>query len=270
MPEFAMAARFLYVVLGQDWCEQKITFRDKPDEWMHNRKGDTSIGRIVYGHRVVRLANAFFTLLEQRAKGFDTLRQRLQTRATKPCFVEAEIASLLVYNGFEVEIIGETGVRGDDFDLSAAKDGVVLSVEVTAKQDGPLTVQTIINTLRAKRTQVPAHRPAVLYIQVPPEWMRDTQRAQNIFTQAFCEFFKRSRRFNAFVLVWEEVLPFMGGGFPQMFWWGCYCNNPRHPYPYMQLIEPIARPDGHPGIAHSFFDALKRSEAKLLALGKSA
>src|SRR5207244_5450332 len=44
--EHAMAARLLTLFFGYDWYQQKIAFRDDPDEWMHNQKGDTGTNRI--------------------------------------------------------------------------------------------------------------------------------------------------------------------------------------------------------------------------------
>ena len=177
--------------------------------------------------------------------------------------METEIASLLAYNGFELEIIEETGIRGNDFDLAATKEGITFSIEVTAKEDGPLTVKTISNTLNNKRTQVPPDRPAVLYIRIPAEWMRDTSVAQPIFTEAFSEFCLKSSRFNAMVLVWEEVTPFLNGGLMQMHIWACYNHIPRHLHSEVYLMEPVEAPDGRKLLAHSFFDFLKSVQAKL-------
>jgi hypothetical protein len=71
------------------------------------------VRRLVYTHRVVRLANALFTLLLGKAigkaKGFDVLRERLRRPNTEPSFAEAEIASL-ARNGFDIEIVKETGI----------------------------------------------------------------------------------------------------------------------------------------------------------------
>jgi hypothetical protein len=259
----AMAARLLTLFFGYDWYQHKIAFRDDPDEWMHNQKGDTSTNRILYDRRVTQLGDCIFTLLKGQFKGGDTLRNRFLTRPTKPCYIETEIASLLTYNGLKVEIIGESGTRGEDFDLAATKDGVTVSVEITAKEPGPLTVQTLINTLKSKRTQVPDDRPAVLYIRVPAEWHPSLPENHAIFNAAFNDFCRGSRRINTIVLVWEEVLGFMGGAFTSMTMLACHNNNPRHPHPNVDLFFlPKAAHDGQVLLAHSFFDFLEKLEAK--------
>lgn len=91
------------------------------------------------------------------------------------------------------------GVRGEDFDLRVSKDGLKVSVEVTSKVDGPLTVRTVKNTLHSKRNQVPPDYPAVLYLHIPADWMRDEAANMAILNEAINAFAHRSPRFNAFV-----------------------------------------------------------------------
>jgi hypothetical protein len=119
--EHGMASRLLCLVFGYDWYNHRVNFRSEdPDEWMLNGNDawlaaypiENDVRRVVHAHRVIRLADAFFTLISSGVKGVDTLKERFLCRPTKPCFIEAEIASLLVCNGFQVEIIKESGIRG--------------------------------------------------------------------------------------------------------------------------------------------------------------
>ena len=239
-----------------------LTPQAKHDDWMQNRPKHAGMSGIVWGHRVVRLANAFHTLLQAHVKGFDILRERFHKRPTKPCFIETEIASLITVNGFTVEIIGESGVRGRDFDLSARRDEITLSIEVTGKEGVRLTAKTIKNTLTGKRTQLPATGPAILYMHVPASWMQNLSEAQGIFNQAFNDFFRRSHRFNAVFLVWEQVVPFSGGGTAHMTLWPCYNNHPRHAFSGWDLLNLPNDSNGRPMYAYSFYDWLKGIQAK--------
>lgn len=232
---------------------------------MHNQNGDTSANRILYDHRVTQLGDCIFTLLRGQFKGAEVLRNRFLTRQTKPCYIETEIASLLTYNGMHVEVIGESGIRGEDFDLAATKDGVTVSVEITAKEPGPLTVETLTNTLKAKRTQVPDSRPAIFYIRVPAEWDPTLPENHVIFNKSFNEFCRGSRRINTIILVWEELLDFMRGGFTQMTMWSCHNNNPRHQYSNVDLFFlPKPAHDGRVSLARSFLDFLEELETRKL------
>jgi hypothetical protein len=265
--EHAVASRLLCLCFGWEWYERTIAFQDNADEWMHNLKGDTSENRVLYTRRVIQLGDAVFTLLKTNFKGGDILKQRFLTRPIKPCFAETEIAGLLAYNGYQVEVIGESGVRGEDFDLAASKDGVTLSIEITAKEDGPLTVQNILNTLKYKRTQVPSHRPAVLYLRIPSEWMAEPDKNRAIFTEAFQEFSRTSRRFNAYILTWENLVPFLNGAFLSSYMQPCYNHNARHPYSPSHLLTPIPSSDGRVQTTYSFLDWLRTIQSKTVTSG---
>jgi hypothetical protein len=162
-----------------------------------------------------------------------------------------------------LKIVQERGVRGEDFDLRVYKDGLRVSVEVTSKADGPLTVQTIKNTLHSKRNQVPPDYPAVLCIHIPAEWMRAGAASTAILSEAIAAFAHRSPRFNAFVFVWEEVLPFMHGGWPRVTMQVCYHNRPRHPFERVDLFTPRPDENGESKVAHSFLARLEAQRTKL-------
>lgn len=260
--EVSICACFIDVVLGRDWLTRAILPAQKHDDWMQNRLKHEGISSIVHGHRIVRLADALFTLFINEVDGFDALRRRFHTRLTKPCFIETEIASLLVFNGFKVEIMAESGKRGSDFDLAAKKERIELSMEVTGKDELPFTVSTIKNTLKKKRTQTPGDRPAILYMHVPANWMDNLPKAQSQFSEAFTDFFSRSHRLNGIVLVWERVLPFANGGFPQLAMWPCFNNRPRHPFNQWDLVTRGVDSVGKPRYALSFYDWLKGIQSK--------
>jgi len=257
-----MASRFLHLIFGYEWVEQKINFRsENPDEWMHN--GDDAwnavhpvtndVRRVAHSHRVIRLANALFTLLFNHADGFDVLRERFRTRKMRSCFVESEVASMLSCKGFQIKIIKESGRRGEDFDILAIANETEISVEVTSKIEAKLTENTIRNTLHAKRSQVSKDRPAVLYLHVPPDWMRD----RPVFTEAITNFVRRSRRFNAFVVIWEEVLPFLDGGFPTVQMRVCSSHVARHPLYWAEDWAPATDRHGGMKMAEPFLEHLE-------------
>ena len=135
-----------------------------------------------------------------------------------------------------------------------------MSVEVTSKEEGALTVQKITNTLKEKRKQVPPHRPALLYMHVPAEWMKG-RRTFFVFTKAIRDFYLRSRRFNAVVLVSEEVIPFLSGGFPTMVMQANYCHLARHPFTWMELFTPLPK-NGRVECAESLLQKLEYYRAR--------
>src|ERR1700721_1088652 len=173
--EVGVASAFLQVVMGIDWCRRNIRPVATPDKWIQNRlRSDaTNTSWIIHFHRIIKLADAFFTLLHSQADGFDVLRNRFHARPTKPCFIEAQIASLQAANGFKVEIVGESGLRGRDFALTATPEAVAVNIEVTSKDEIPLSAKTVRITLKSKRTQLPTTGPPILYMHLPANWMQN-------------------------------------------------------------------------------------------------
>jgi len=193
---------------------------------MLNEFDEESDNRFTHMNRVVDLGNSLFEL--RNCINFNVLCERFRSRDTKPCFTEAQIAGSFANHGFKVEIVKETGVRGADFDFIAHGASLDMSIEVTAKELAPLTVATIKNTLTEKRSQVPADRAAILYIVIPEEWASDAQVAETTFSEALGNFYERSRRFNAVVLVWEATLV-LGEGRISALTYRPYENpSPRH------------------------------------------
>jgi len=159
--------------------------------------------------------------MQNKVEGIDVIRERLLNRKdTSAVFRELEIASFLSMHGCRVRFVKETNVRGRDFDLDVEAKGQRISVEVTEILDRTLSFKTALNKFKKKRSQVPSHRPAVLYIHVPFEWMQTGQMMFLHIDPAIKRFFVLSRRYNMIVFVSEHFistgnrLVFRGDGQP--------------------------------------------------------
>jgi hypothetical protein len=102
-------------------------------------------------------------------------------------------------------------------------------------------------------------------MHVPAEWMRDEVVALAVFTEGIADFVNRSKRFNAVVLVWEEVIPFLKGGLPRMMMRACFNEQARHRFEPRQLFTIGAAIDGRAIMAFSFLERLKALRTKLQA-----
>jgi hypothetical protein len=171
-----MSEMLILLALGRDWFDKHVYDSDDPDPWMLNGTPAwfeshsvpaPDIRPIIHANRVARLGDALFTVISN-VRDSERLKQRFLTRRdTRATFTETEIASLLAWNGCSVRVIGESGVRGQDFDLAATTHGVEVSVEVTAMEGHDLTIGAIYNKLKHKQTQVRSDRPAVLFVRIP-------------------------------------------------------------------------------------------------------
>jgi hypothetical protein len=68
--------------------------------------------------------------------------------------------------------------------------------------------------------------------------------------------------FNAVFLVWEQVVPFSGGGTAHMTLWPYYNNFPRHAFSGWHLLNVPTDSNGKLMYAWSFYDWLKGIQAK--------
>src|ERR1700739_3920681 len=72
--EIGIASTFLKAILGTDWFDRNAKPQAKYDKWMQNRLKPEGTHWIIYFHHLVRLADAWFTLIHGRAVGGDILR----------------------------------------------------------------------------------------------------------------------------------------------------------------------------------------------------
>jgi hypothetical protein len=269
--EINLARVFVAFVLGTTWHDKFLALGTNPDPWMLNANDAwlaehpvavPDLRRITYSYRMVRLSDALFTVLD-KVDGFELLRQRfLKRRDPRAPFTEAEIAGLLAHNGCGVRIIGESGVRGTDFDMLATVRGVDVSVEVTEVIGTELKVSSLLNKLNGKRNQVPANRPAVLYVLVPDQWMKNQTLAFLVINQAITRFMRGSRRFNAVIFVWEEIRPAPGGGVLQRFLQPVFNNKPRWPIKDLAAFGMKKDKWGSRRYTNSLLDALRTFRLK--------
>ena len=263
-----MSAAFLLEVLGKDWFRSHVALNDSPDTWMFNASekwidanpvSPPDLRALLYSNRIVRLANAWFTLLDVGFDGAEALLKRFQRRDdTRAAFMETEIASLLSFNGCKVRVIEETGVRGRDYDLLATYHGVETSIEVTAISHRPLSIKTTLNRLQDKRTQVPDDRPAVLYIHVPLMWINNYAFAQIVLDTAVRRFFFKSRRYNMIVFMWERAMLGGDGGHVELKIQLVYNNWPRFYLPDRSVFSVKRNNWGLSRCSRSFFETLLR------------
>src|ERR1700733_4399651 len=205
---------FLQIALGKSWISANICANNHPNEWISNGDKDwflthpvpsPDLRQIYYLNRVVRLADALFTCMRNKVGNIDVIRESLLHKPdTRAVFRELEIASFLSMHGCTVKFVKESNVRGEDFDLQVEVNGQRISVEVTEILDRTLSFRAAFNKFQKKRNQVPSHSPAVLYIYVPYEWMKNRGVMFLHVEAAIRQFFRRSRRYNIVIFICED------------------------------------------------------------------
>lgn len=234
---YGMAVRVIRFYLGDEWVERKIILQEQPDPFMLNEFDERSENRFIHMTRVALLGDFLFRLRSSR--NFEVLLKRLTDRPTKPCFYELEIANIFHEKGFSIEIVKETGTRGQDFDFIARTDGDQINVEVTAKEDVPMGDSTIKNTLFDKRNQLPNDNPAILYVIIPTAWTDDGPLIEDLARKSIEDFFTRSRRISVVVFYWERAFKIGEGRLMTSVFRHYVHPNPRHPVSDLSFLTPL-------------------------------
>jgi len=203
MREFAAAYAIIHHFLGDDFLDSRLQLLETPDPFMLN-KLEQDEDRYVFMTRVATLADYLFRL--RKSPGFATLVDRLTTRESRAPYYEAMIASRFQEEGFEVTIREETGVKKEDFDFHAIKQGRHVNVEVTAFDNARFTPTTVRNKLRDKRKQVPDTAPVVLFCMVPVTWVEHYRDLQFGLMETTYRFFATSHAFNVVNYTWHPIV----------------------------------------------------------------
>ncbi|MFH1345222.1 MAG: hypothetical protein ABIL01_29060 [Pseudomonadota bacterium] len=159
-------------------------------------------GGIWWGHsgRVIIIGETLF--LMRSAPGFDEFCRRLCGRDLRSTYFEVYAARMFFEGGYEVGARPEAGVRGEDFDFYATRNGETVNVEVTALTPETFSIQTVENALQHKRKQLPDTDPAVIFCILPESWSETPMGvALGNLTK---KFFVKTRRISAVVYVIEK------------------------------------------------------------------
>lgn len=200
---YGMAFRVIKHFLGDEWCDRYIRLSERPDDFMLNGYGNQEAARYIHQKRVVELGDILYSLCLKNRNTLTVIVERFRKRDIRTTYFEAHIASLLLQDGYAIDVREEIGVLGDDFDLNVEKDGMHIAAEVTSKSESSsLTESSLRNTLGDKRRQLPADLPSILFIILPKHWTASTD-TESILLQATNKFFSRSKRIGCVQFVWE-------------------------------------------------------------------
>lgn len=129
--------------------------------------------------------------------------RRLGTRQPRAAFFEVLAARIFMENGFAITAIAESGVKGEDFDFRARKDGRTVCVEVTTLTPPAFSETTIENAFKAKVSQMRPDKPGVIVCVIPEAWF-DAENAVQRMVREARRLFGKSKRINAVLYLGEQ------------------------------------------------------------------
>ncbi len=233
---YGMAFRVIQHFLGDEWCDKYIRLSERPDDFMLNGYSNPEATRYIHQKRVVNLGDILYLLCLHNRNALTVIVERFRKRDIRTTYFEAHIASILLGDGYAIEVKEEIGVLGDDFDLTVEKNGMYIAAEVTSKSESSsLTESSLKNTLSNKRKQLPADRPSILFIILPQHWTASAA-TESILLQATNMFFSKSRRINCVQFVWESWFDTSIGKATAVCFNPFFHPNPRFPLGDLGLV----------------------------------
>jgi hypothetical protein len=206
--QLALAIDIVANLLGFAWYQQHISasattlyFRPRP-------RADDDSARYLF--RFTRLAESLYSL--QGVPGFETRLVAWRTMEPNALVSELEGARMLVRAGIPFEFRTESGRKTDDFDILIESETTALCGELKTKiESTEISFNSLLNTPRDARTQVPSDRPGVIWVRLPQPW------AESPVFEAVClgatqEFFRNTQRISGVVVHYERVAALPSGG----------------------------------------------------------
>lgn len=176
-----VAIAVLKYFLGAPWLDRYLDpeglenfLRQVPDDQEEQQKR---------AYRVLDLAELFFNL--QDHDGFADCIARMKAGDLEGTYAELDFGRMLHMHDVKFRFVVPSGKKGSDYDIEV--DCGVWSLCADAKckiVSTEFSLNTIMNTLHGARTQFPADRPSALFVKIPPHWMKDEARSNDIFDVA--------------------------------------------------------------------------------------
>lgn len=202
MTQYVVACEILGALVGQRWTLRMIN-ATTADPYFKQGSLDGSGDRKIGQSRLTEVARHLYVL--QECDGFEQLIRHLQSREMVGASAELLAAYLFHSNGHDVRFVEPTGRRGDDFDQVVTVGSTPVSLEVKAKLDETnYGANTLTNSLRKARAQLPERGPGLIVLRIPMHWPWDERFVASV-ANVVDGFLRGTRRVNAVLLIWDEL-----------------------------------------------------------------
>ncbi len=183
---------FVAQILGEDWTDKHID----------SFKGQAGLEAALFKYRLWTLGKLLFDL--QSFEWFGLFVNKVRSSDLPGASFEAEVVRLLMQLPVRAVLRKESGVKTADYDIDLGSGGLVVSVEVKAKNDAtPFSAQTVRSTFRAARQQLPPEGIGLVFLRVPTAWLADDA-YQREMDGVLAGLLRNSSRVHGVIQVWDE------------------------------------------------------------------
>ena len=188
----ALASAVLRAFMDADWVERHVVSDGR-------KKGLLSIDdsdpyrREMSFFRVMDLAEVIYNL--QPVPGFDECITRIREGDIEGTYAELDFGRMLYLNKVPFRFVVPQGTIGLDYDIEIeCPNGTIASADAKCKIEGTdFGENTIENTLKKARKQLPDSMPGIVFVKVPPRWIGDPNSVASMLRVAR-SFLRKTRR----------------------------------------------------------------------------
>jgi hypothetical protein len=173
----ALANTVIVHFLGREWFEAHIKPDKKPGFLRLDFSSDTRRETTVF--RVIELAESLFNL--QGVHGFEACIAQMRAGAEKieSTCAELDFGRFLHIHDVGFRFITPTKEKGSDYDYEVVyPDGRVVPADAKCKFEATeINPESVRNSLRKARTQLPKGQAGLIFVKVPQTWINDINMA---------------------------------------------------------------------------------------------
>lgn len=170
----ALASGVLRAFMGADWVERHVISGGRKRGFLSIDESDPHRRETSF-FRVMDLAEVIYNL--QPVPGFDECITRMRDGDIEGTYAELDFGRMLYLNNVPFRFVVPQGTAGLDCDVEVEyPNGIIASADAKCKIEGTaFSENSIENTLKKARKQLPDSMPGIVFVKVPPRWIVDAK-----------------------------------------------------------------------------------------------
>jgi len=166
----ALANGVLRAFMDADWVERHVVSDGRKKGFLSIDESDTHRREMSF-FRVMDLAEVIYNL--QSVPGFDECITRMRDGDIEGTYAELDFGRMLYLNQVPFRFVVPQGTTGFDYDIEVEyPNGIIASADAKCKiESTDFSENSITNTLKKARKQLPDDSPGIVFVKVPPRWI---------------------------------------------------------------------------------------------------
>ena len=206
---FGLTDFILRTLVGNEWTNQvlykqhpRVSAANRNDRQFFRAERPNTEDAYRNQERARITAENVFNL--QKITGIQRVIDEIKTSDLESYFTELQSASQLKRSNVSFRFNTPSGEKGKDFDIliEEGKNGIACEIK-TKVEETELSHESVLNSLKDARGQLPKDKPGLIFVRLPEEWIKDPNISKEI-DRALRRFYGQTQRILAVVFRWEQ------------------------------------------------------------------